>query len=87
MKLKEILLKPQENDEFEVDVVLELKRLKSELDRAYGEFQNLTDNDLLEACIFEIQALRAKYSYLLKQAKVQSLQSGEVVFGAYQKAE
>lgn len=87
MKLKEILLKPQENDEYEVDVVVELKRLKSELDRAYDEFQNQTDSDLLEACIFKIQSLRSRYSYLLKQAKAQNIQSCEIVFGAYRKAE
>ncbi len=84
MKLKEILMKPQQ--ESEPDVVFELKRLKSELDRAYNEFQNLTDSDLLESCIYEIQALRSKYSYLLKQAKESGMQCGEVVFGAYKKA-
>lgn len=87
MTIKEILLKPQEKSDYEVDTVLELKRLKSELDRAYNEFQNQTDSDLLEACIYEIQALRAKYSHLLKQAKKSGIQSGEIIFGAYQKVE
>lgn len=87
MKLKEILFKPQEKSDFEEDVVSELKRLKYELDRAYNEFQNQTDSDLLEACIFEIQSLRAKYSYMLKQAKENGMQSNEIIFGAYRKAE
>lgn len=86
MKIKEMLFK-DETDTADGDVIAQLKLLKSELDRAYTEFQYQTDDDLLEACIYEIQALRSKYTYLLKIAKQKNLQSGEIVFGAYRKAE
>lgn len=86
MKAKNILFK-SENDNFDTEIVSELKYLKLQLDRAYNEFQYQTDNDLLEACIYEIQALRSKYAYLLKIAKERNVQSGEIIFGAYRKAE
>ncbi|MGN0463172.1 MAG: DUF2508 family protein [Acutalibacteraceae bacterium] len=87
MKLKDILLKPQDKPDSQNSVVSELKRLQIEIDRAYNEFQNQTDSDLLESCIYEMQSLRSKYSYLMKQAKEKGVQSNEIIFGAYRKAE
>lgn len=86
MKIKDMLFK-SEVDALDADVISELKRVKTELDNAYTEFQYQTDGDLLEACIYEIQALRAKYAYLLKIAKEKNIRSGEVIFGAYQRVE
>lgn len=86
MKIKDMLFK-SETKTFDDDIISELKYLKLQLDKAYTEFQYQTDDDLLEACIYEIQALRSKYTYLLKIAKEKNLHSGEVIFGAYQRAE
>ncbi len=86
MKLKNILFKSEEENP-NADVVSELKDLKVQLDNAYTQFQYQTDGDLLDACIYEIQALRSKYGYLLKIAKEKNIHSGEVVFGAYSKVE
>lgn len=33
------------------------------------QFSMQSDGDLVEACIFEMEALRAQYRFLLKQAK------------------
>lgn len=47
----------------------ELRETRSRLQRAYDAFDQVSDPDLIEAWIFEINAQRAKYAYLLKQRK------------------
>ena len=47
----------------------ELRETRSRLQRAYDAFDLVSDPDLIEAWIFEINAQRAKYAYLLKQRK------------------
>ena len=46
-----------------------LERVRMELNQAYTAFNMADDADLVESCVFEINALRARYNYLLKQAK------------------
>ena len=53
----------------------ELHRLHKELDRAYDCFELLSDGDLVEAAIFEIEALKARYRYLLCLAKQRNIRS------------
>ena len=40
----------------------EMLGVRRELEQAYNEFDNITDPLLMEACIYEINALRAKYN-------------------------
>ena len=47
----------------------ELEQTKVNLQQAYGAFEQMTDPDLVEACIFEIKANSARYDYLLRQLK------------------
>ena len=44
------------------------------LQQAHDRFEFLTDPDLIEACIFEIQALSARNTHLLRQIKELELQ-------------
>ena len=46
-----------------------LERVRLELNQAYTAFNMADDEDLVESCVFEINALQARYNYLLKQAK------------------
>ena len=39
------------------------------LRRAYERFNYVCDPELVEACVYEINALQAKYNYLLRIAK------------------
>ena len=57
------------------DVINEIRRINSELDEAYRFFQNQTDEDLVEAGIYRIKELRAKHSYLIKQAKKNNVEA------------
>ena len=47
----------------------ELQQTKRMLQQAYGAFDQMTDPDLVDACIFEIKASTAKYDYLLRRLK------------------
>ena len=48
----------------------EVQRVRAEhLEQAYNEFDNVTDPLLMEACIYEINALRAKYNCAVHDLK------------------
>ncbi len=44
----------------------EIGSIRSCLDEAYAHFNSTTDPDTLEACIYEISALRSRYNTALK---------------------
>ncbi len=44
----------------------EIRSIRNSLDEAYAHFNTTTDPDALDACIFEISALRARYNTALK---------------------
>ncbi len=71
---------PVSEDLENLDIIREIKQTQKEIDRAYERFQNLTDNDLLEACIYELQALKSRHSFYLKRAKEQGISCGEEIF-------
>ena len=39
------------------------------LNQAYAQFNLHSDPDLVDACVYEINALRSRYSYLVRQVK------------------
>ena len=39
------------------------------LNQAYAEFNAQSDPDLVESCVFTINALRSRYSYFMRQVK------------------
>ncbi|MBQ1351423.1 MAG: DUF2508 family protein [Oscillospiraceae bacterium] len=47
----------------------ELKKTSLALRQAHIRFDALTDPDLIEACIFEIQSISARHTYLLRRIK------------------
>lgn len=52
-----------------------LARTRSGIARAYAGFNGAADPELIESYVYEINALRARYGYLLRQVK--ALESGE----------
>ena len=52
-----------------------LQEVRSRLAQAYAGFNFADDGELVESYVYEIQALQARYSYLLRQRKALS---GEV---------
>ena len=49
------------------------------IDAAQSRFEQEVDPDLIEAAIYELQSLRAKYRYLLRTARAEGIYCGEKV--------
>lgn len=50
-------------------LIQEMEEVRAELEHAYGRFDASVDFDITDACIYEIEALEARYRYLIKKAK------------------
>lgn len=46
-----------------------LTQTKLLMNQAYLSFNSVYDPDLIESCVFEINSLQARYSYLLRKLK------------------
>ena len=64
-------LTEKENEEgiTKEEIKNELRETAEQITRAETRFNYLTDEHLIEAQIYELRALRARYSYYLKLAK------------------
>ncbi|MBO5228100.1 MAG: YaaL family protein [Lachnospiraceae bacterium] len=51
------------------ELKLELKKAQNALDSAYSIFENVTDPDLIDCAIYQINAIQLRYKYLLEYAK------------------
>lgn len=51
------------------ELLEEIKRVKSQMDNAYYNFQNAMDPDLIDCYIFEGNAAWKRYRFLIRQAK------------------
>lgn len=50
-------------------LIKEINKTKIALEAAYSNFENVVDPDLIDSCIYEMNAIQNRYKYLLKQAK------------------
>ena len=46
-----------------------LRATREQMHQAYSGFNNTSDSDLIDAYVFEMKALQARYSYLLRRVK------------------
>ena len=51
------------------DIADEIEGITRQLKEARNRFEYSSDNDMVDSCIYEINSLSAKYSYLLRMAK------------------
>ncbi len=56
-------------------LIEEIETVKEELRSVQNRFDLLTDFDLTDACIYEMEALEARYRFLLKEAKQRHAQN------------
>ena len=47
----------------------EMAQTRLQLNQAYADFNVHSDPDLVDSCVFTINALRSRYSYLVRQFK------------------
>ncbi|HWT26487.1 MAG TPA: YaaL family protein [Mobilitalea sp.] len=55
---------PKENT-----LLTEINKTKIALEAAYSNFENVVDPDLIDSCIYELNAVQNRYKFLLRQAK------------------
>ncbi len=46
-----------------------MKQTRDQLNYAYAQFNLYCDPDLVDACVYEINALQSRYSYFVRQVK------------------
>lgn len=46
-----------------------MKQTRDQLNFAYAQFNIYSDPDLVDACVYEINALQSRYSYYVRQVK------------------
>ena len=46
-----------------------MRQTKDQLNFAYAQFNIYSDPDLVDACVYEINALQSRYSYYVRQVK------------------
>ena len=51
------------------ELLASLASTRTLIQQAYGGFNTVSDSDLIESYVFEINALQARYSYLLRRVK------------------
>jgi hypothetical protein len=51
------------------ELMEELSRTRVLTNQAYSSFNNTKDADLIESYVYEINALQARYNYLLRRVK------------------
>lgn len=49
--------------------IAEMHNIRTELQHAYCVFDSVTDPDILDACIFEISALKSRYNYAVNSIR------------------
>lgn len=50
-------------------LINEINRTKIAMEAAYSNFENVVDPDLIDSCIYELNAIQNRYRFLLKQVK------------------
>ena len=46
-----------------------MRETRAQLNHAYAQFNFYSDPDLIDACVYEINALQSRYSYYVRQVK------------------
>ena len=66
-------IRDKTDKEKEKELLLSIIKVKKELDNVNKNFQ-FADGDLIDYYTYQIKASRAKFDYLIKQAKIQGLE-------------
>ena len=53
--------------------MIEIAKVQDQLIQAQLLFDTQTNLDLIESCIYQIEALEVKYNYLIKEARAKGL--------------
>lgn len=56
-----------------IKLINEIREVQARIDNAYTRFEYENDSDLIDACVYELESLSARYRYLLRCAKEQEI--------------
>lgn len=51
------------------ELMYEIAKTQKDLESAYQNFENVIDPDLIDSCIYEVNAIQHRYRFLLREAK------------------
>lgn len=69
MRKVDLLHEPVARDPRLQELFTELSDTRFALAQAYVRFNNTTEPELVDACIYELNALQSRYGYLLRRVK------------------
>ena len=69
MRKVNLLQRPVACDARMQELFTELGETRFALAQAYTRFDNTTEPELVDACIYELNALQSRYGYLLRKVK------------------
>ncbi|MDE6280927.1 MAG: YaaL family protein [Oscillospiraceae bacterium] len=56
-----------------------MRETRNQLNCAYAQFNAYSDPDLVDSCVYQINALQSRYSYFLRQMKLLDAAQEEAV--------
>ena len=65
--------KPRDNQSALQEAIQEIETVYQLLENATNRFEMERDPDLIESCIYEMEALSARYRFLIREAKERGL--------------
>ncbi len=72
--MSKVFIKKKSKEEIEVDKIIgNIDGVLEQIKAAYAKFNTLTDDNLVEATIFEIKSLEARYKHLIEEAKSKNI--------------
>lgn len=77
LNLEKFKAKEKEIQSPEQVLFSEIRDVCRKIENAYESFEYEQDEDLMEAAIYEIEALKARYRYLLRIAKMKNMRCEE----------
>lgn len=60
---------PRPSEEERRELMASLSHTRTLINQAYGSFNSVSDSDLIDSYVYEINALQARYNYLLRRVK------------------
>ncbi len=54
------------SDPARLELIGELRRVQQDIEDARSRFNVVTEKELIEQCVFELNALQARYTYFLR---------------------
>ena len=69
MRRKQRFHRSAGRDRYQREMFEELTNLRDALDDAYMRFNAVTEPELVDACVYEINAAQSRYNYMLRKAR------------------